>query len=64
MTYQLKVSDSDISSSLDHYNVIHQMLATSGWGVPMSNEHGDISLSLAEVRVPREAVGILKHSYS
>lgn len=64
VTYQLKVSDSDIYSSLDHYDAIRHMLATFGWGAPVSNKHSDSSLSLAEVHALREAVRILKHSYS
>ena len=64
VTCQLKVSDSDISSALEHYDAIHQMLATSGWGTPMSDEHNDSTLSLAEVHALREAIRILKHSYS
>ena len=58
------MSDSDISLALEHYDGIRQMLATSGWGAPMFDEHGDSTLSLAEVHVLREAVRILKHSYS
>ena len=64
MTYQLKVSDSDIYSSLDHYDAIWHMLAISSWGALVSNEHGDSSFFLAEVDALREAVRILKHSYS
>ena len=47
MTNQLKVSESDISSSFKHYDAIRQMLATSSWGAPMFDEHGDSTLSLA-----------------
>lgn len=64
MTCQLKMSDSNISLALEHYDAICQMLATSGWGIPMFDEHGDSILSLAEVHALREVVRILKHSYS
>ena len=63
MTCHLKVSDSDISSALEHNDAIRQMLATSGWGAPMFDEHGDSTLSRAEVHALREAVRIMKHSY-
>ena len=43
------MSDSDISLALGHHDVVHQMLATHGWGAPMFDEHGDGTLSLAEV---------------
>lgn len=65
MTSQLKVSDSDISSNhLVHYDVIRQMLVASSWGAPMSDEHGDSTLSLEKVHALRETVRILKHNYS
>ena len=40
VTIYLEVSDSDIFSSLENYDAIRQMLATFGWGAPMSDEHG------------------------
>ena len=49
VTSQLKVSDSDISSILGHYDVVCQMLATFGWGAPIFDECNDSTLSLAEV---------------
>ena len=58
------MSDSDISSSLEHCDAIHHMLAALGWGTPMLDEHGDSSLSLAEIHVLRETINILKHNYS
>ena len=64
MSRQLKVNDKDISSTLEHYDAIHQMLAASSWGAPMSDEHNDKSLSLVEFHVLQEVVRILKHSYS
>ena len=64
MTCQLKVSNSKISLALEHYDAIRQMLATSDWGATMFDEHGDSTLSLAEVHVLREAIRILKHNYS
>ena len=64
MTSQLKVSESDISSSFEYYDAILQMLSAYGWGAPMSNEHNDSTLSLVEVHALREAVRMLTHSYS
>lgn len=61
---QLKVSDGDISSGLEHYDAFRQMLGTHGCGAPMSDEHGGSTLSLAEIHVLREAGRILKHNYS
>ena len=58
------MSESDISSAFEHYNVICHMLATSGWDALMSNERSDSTLSLAKVHALRLAVRILKHNYS
>ena len=49
VTCKLKVSDSNISLALENYDPNCQMLATSIWGAPMFDEHGDSTLSLAEV---------------
>ena len=46
MTKHLKVSDSDILSTLEHYDTIRQMLVASGWGAPMTDELSDSCLSL------------------
>ena len=58
------MSDSDISSALGHHDVVCQMLATFGWGAPMSDECGDSTLSLVEAHALQEAIRILKHNYS
>lgn len=48
---QPKVSDSQITTTIEHFDDTHQMLALFGWGTPMLDEHGDISLSLQLLEV-------------
>ena len=46
---QLKVNDRMVASTVKHFDVARQMLATYGWSTPLTDEHGDSVFSLAEI---------------
>ena len=42
------VDDNQVATTIEHFYVVLQMLATYGWGTPVIDEHNDSSLSLTE----------------
>lgn len=60
---QLKVNDNMIATTIEHFDVARQMLATYGWSTPLTDEHGDSGFSLAEIHALREAIGMMKQNY-
>ena len=46
---QLKVNDRMVATTVKHFDVACQMLATYGWSTPLTDEHGDSVFSLAEI---------------
>ena len=60
---QLKVNDRMVATTVKHFDVARQMLATYGWSTPLANEQGDSVFSLAEIHALREAIGMMKQNY-
>ena len=46
---QLKVNDRMVATTVKHFDVARQMLATYGWSTPLTDEHGDSVFSLAKI---------------
>ena len=59
---QLKVNDRMVATTVKHFDVAHQMLATYGWSTPLTDEHGDSVFSLVEIHALREAIGMMKQN--
>lgn len=60
---QLNVNDRMVASTVKHFDVAREMLATYGWSTPLTDEHGDSVFSLAEIHALREAIGMMKQNY-
>lgn len=60
---QLKVNDRMVATTIKHFDVARQMLATYGWSTPLADEQGGSLFSLAEIHALREAIGMMKQNY-
>ena len=59
----MKVNDRMVATTVKHFDVAHEMLATYGWSTSLTDEHGDSVFSLAEIHALQEAIGMMKQNY-